>query len=325
MHILGIANGTINGNSEILLKAALQAAQARKPSISSSWIHAPSMSIPRNPRPLPAAQDISLGTVACTGETHGEIEEQENVPDGRRHILEAILNADGLTIATPVYSHQPAGFLKAVIDRILGPFTGAAFVQCVLEGQHRGDPKVDKRILQPRVVGFISCFRVDSERSDYDGIADDASVCVLFACEGCGPGGLFRIANPGAVMLNEDRAIERAQQLGQNVASQMGKTFDEAVYLGPRREGDCPYCHLSKVEIDHTPGNDIGCVTCGTRGKMIVGECGRIRLVWEPDSNISCITIKGKLKHVDDTAAGDRRGSVILEDSGDPYGACAEC
>ncbi|KAF7591809.1 hypothetical protein BBP40_001080 [Aspergillus hancockii] len=159
MHILGIANGTIDGNSEILLKAALQAAQAKDPSISASWINTPSVSIPRNPRPFKAALDISKGTVARSGEPQREIEKQDNVTDDRRHILEAILNADDLIIATPVYSHQPAGFLKAMTDRTLGPFTYATFVQRVLEGQQRGDPrcagmKVDERILKPRVVSL---------------------------------------------------------------------------------------------------------------------------------------------------------------------------
>src|SRR5262245_19961601 len=119
MHILGIANGSQGGNSEILLKAALRAATTANSSISTSWIHAPSVSIPRNPKPLSGAQDISLGVNSDLHSANGNV--HYDIPDDRASVLNAILDADALIFATAVYSHQPAGFLKAVVDRIMGP------------------------------------------------------------------------------------------------------------------------------------------------------------------------------------------------------------
>lgn len=105
---------------------------------------------------------------------------------------------------------------------------------------------------------------------------------------------------PGSVLLHEGEAVKEAEKVGQNVASQLGKTFNEAKYLGPKDAASCPYCHLSKVEIDYTKDNDVGCITCGARGKLVVGGNGQIQPIWETDSKASCITFKGKLKHLDD-------------------------
>jgi hypothetical protein len=60
MHILGLCNGAIRGNSEILLKAALKAAVASDPTITVSWIHVPSIALPRNPKPSSPIQGSSL-------------------------------------------------------------------------------------------------------------------------------------------------------------------------------------------------------------------------------------------------------------------------
>jgi len=43
MHILGLVNGSIGGNSEILLKATLLSTKHANPSITTSWIHVPSV------------------------------------------------------------------------------------------------------------------------------------------------------------------------------------------------------------------------------------------------------------------------------------------
>ncbi|KAJ5746537.1 hypothetical protein N7520_011719 [Penicillium odoratum] len=298
MQILGLANGTINGNSEILLKAALKAAEKADPSITTSWIHVPSVSVPRNPKPLEGAQDVSMGTIGQTG-VGGD-----TVPDDRSDVLNAILAADALIFATPIYSHQPAGTLKTLVDRILGPFTDAAFVQRVLDSQKAGEKtyqhiKVDKRITKPRVAAFIAVG--GSPFNEQVTMALPTLHQFVYSLHAkVVDQQVFRgYGRPGSVLLRGE-AIKRAAKMGENVASQIGKTFDEADYLGPKDPASCPYCHMTKVEIDYTQENDVGCITCGARGKLVVGENGRIQPVWETDSTSSCITFKGKLKHLDD-------------------------
>ncbi|KAJ9657936.1 hypothetical protein H2198_004019 [Neophaeococcomyces mojaviensis] len=302
MHILGIANGTPNGNSEVLLKAALSAAVEYNSSTTVSWIHAPSVSIPRNPKPLEGTQDVSQGA----NEAFVSGKPTENVPDDRRAILNAILDADALIFATPVYSHAPAGFLKAMVDRILGPFTDVVFATMMLKAKEAGDPRykdatVDPRLIKPRVVGFLAIG--GSTTPDQFTLALPtlhlmvyplhAKVVDQVVIMGCGSPGLAAIKDGGAV-------VERAQLLGRNVASQMGKSYDEAQYLGAAPPGACPYCHLAKIELFDIATGAIGCNTCGALGKLIVGEDGALRPMWDMDCTVSSLTWKGKERHIED-------------------------
>lgn len=97
--------------------------------------------------------------------------------------------------------------------------------------------------------------------------------------------------------------MARASTVGTNVASQIGQPFDHAKYLGPEEDGNCPYCHLLKFEF-RGDGNRIRCITCGAAGELKTRTDGRFRPVWEDDSDLSCITLKGKWQHVDDIAEG---------------------
>jgi hypothetical protein len=67
---------------------------------------------------------------------------------------------------------------------------------------------------------------------------------------------------PRAIVL-EESAVARAGELGANVASQLGRPFDEAEYRGD--PGLCPLCHLSVVEL---VGTSVACATCGARGEL---------------------------------------------------------
>lgn len=164
MHILGLCNGSIHGNSEILLKAALLAPAARDPSISTSWIHVPSVVIPRNAKPLREEPDIIPNRSHEFTSTKGS----DTSPacrivdvDDREAVFEAVMDADALIIATPIYSHQPAGSLKALQDAILGPFADTCGQHRIFKRQKSGDPSVkdivvDPRAIKPRVAGFIA-------------------------------------------------------------------------------------------------------------------------------------------------------------------------
>ncbi|KAH8682668.1 flavoprotein-like protein [Xylariales sp. PMI_506] len=311
--ILGLCNGSIGGNSEIVLKVALQSLQeasARPTSV--SWIHVPSVMIPRNPKPLKSAVDISLGNVksmkagvSAPAAGSGAVAAID-AADDRRAVLDAILDADALVFATPVYSHQPPGFLKAVIDRILGPFADAAFVQRAMERKAAGDPKfrdqpVDTRVLKPRAVGFL----VVAGSPQFDQITMALPTLHQFVYPIHGKVVdqivLRGFASPGSVIYKSNgEAVERARELGRNVASQLGKSFDDAEYLGPTPEGACPHCHLAKFDYFGGEANEIGCLVCGTHGNLVVGEDGKITPVWPESGNEwSCITMDGKRIHCD--------------------------
>ncbi|KAM0811383.1 hypothetical protein AB5N19_11739 [Seiridium cardinale] len=300
--ILGLCNGSKEGNSETLLKTALQSLQSTSTRPTKiSWVHIPSVEIPRNPKPLASAADISVGNVVSM---KSGVQSQSNAKDDRRAILDAILDADALIFATPVYSHQPPGFLKAVTDRILGPYTDAAFVERVLERKKAGDPKfkdqrIDARVLKPRVVGFLVVS--GSSRNEQITMALPTLHQFVYPLQAkvVDQVVLAGYASPGSVIYkNGGKALERARELGRNVASQLGKEFDVAKYLGPEPEGACPQCHLAKLDFFGGDSAEIGCVVCGLRGNLVVQD-GKVVPSWTSDSSWSCITLEGKRLHAD--------------------------
>lgn len=109
-------------------------------------------------------------------------------------------------------------------------------------------------------------------------------------------------AHAGAV-LTDPGAMTRASKVGKNVTSQIGRPFDDAEYLGPEEDGSCPYCHLLKFEFKGDD-NRVRCITCGAAGELKSRPDGRLRPVWEEDSDLSCVTLKGKWQHVDDITEG---------------------
>lgn len=312
MHILGLCNGSIHGNSEILLKAALLAAVEQDPSLTTSWIHVPSVVIPRNAKPLREEPDIIPNRsheYTSNNDTETSLGGQSAHIDDREAVFEAIMDADALIIATPIYSHQPAGSLKALQDAILGPFADTSDQHRINQRQKAGDPTakgavVDQRAIKPRVAGFIAVAGSRGQFPEQWTLAMPSlhqftyplhcKVVDMFVFPG--------FAHAGAV-LTDPEAVTRASKVGTNVASQIGRPFDDAKYLGPEEDGSCPYCHLLKFEFQGAD-NRIRCITCGAAGELKTRADGRVRPVWDKDSDLSCITLKGKWQHVDDIAEG---------------------
>lgn len=302
MHILGLCNGSIGGNSEIVLKAALASASSTSASITTSWLHVPSIIFPRNAGALKNSPDISAG--ANTGNNHNGAAVSSSERDDRAKVLNAILDADALIFSTAVYSHQPAGPLKALLDTILGPYTDAALASRIVSAdpssRYFGMP-IDARILKPRVGGFLAVGGATTP----DQISMVLPTLHLF-CSSLHIKIVDQVvfqgyANPGSVLASRgDEVVQRAQQLGSNVASQLGRAFDDAEYLGPRPEGACTACHLAKYDFFGGEQNAIGCVACGNTGRLVVDEHRRVRPVWDEESEFCCISMKGKQKHVDD-------------------------
>jgi hypothetical protein len=141
---------------------------------------------------------------------------------------------------------------------------------------------VDKRILKPRVCGFMCVggsttpdqFTMALPTLHLFAYSLHVKVVDQAVVMGC--------ANPGSVISTRNgEAILRAQQLGERVASQLGKSFDLAQYLGEETEGR------------------MGCAVCGNTGRFIINN-GAVEVKWDEDSEYCCITWKGKEKHIDD-------------------------
>jgi len=120
-------------------------------------------------------------------------------------------------------------------------------------------------------------------------------------------------AMPGAVLLDGGEAVARAEELGRNVASQIGKGFEEARYLGPNEEGACPYCHLAQIEME-CAANKVYCITCGVDGRLEADSEGRTRPRWNEDPKGCFLTMRGKPQHLNDLAiTGSKEKKRVTE------------
>jgi multimeric flavodoxin WrbA len=260
MNVLGLSCGNANGSPELLLKAALMAAEAEGAT----------------------AKMVRLLDM--------------RLPDDADWYWEQLMECDALIVAAPIVSRTIPGRLRELGDLILGPNADAAFIEAQLalraEGKAPQVPfRVDERVLRPRVAGFIAVGGSLPTRwktlalplmhtmtfSMHIGVVDQ----IQFAGAGM----------PGSVLLDE-AAVPRAEKLGRNVAQQIGRACEHVEYKG--EPGLCPMCHLSVIDVQ---GDEVECATCGARGRIVAGD-GAASFDFGPEGReASVISMAEKREH----------------------------
>ena len=221
--LLGLSCGATGGSAEILLKEALRAAEAEGAEV--ELIRLDELRLPSGPDPTE--------------------------PDDAWWFWERLVEADGLVVSTPIISRTVPGRLKVLADRLLGPNADRAIIEKLLEVRRAGgEPvvpfRVDERVLKPRVAGFIAVGgsltpqwkTLTLPTLHILTFSMQTAVVDQFMVEGAG--------TPKSVVLDPD-ALQRAALLGGRVAAQLGRSFEEAEYVG--EPGLCPLCHLDIVEL----------------------------------------------------------------------------
>jgi multimeric flavodoxin WrbA len=227
--ILGLSCGAPGGSAEILLTAALRSARNGS---------------------LIRLDDVDLDT------------------DDAWWLWDQLVECDGLIVSTPIMSRTVAARLKLLVDRLLGPNADAAIIEELAAVKRAGgEPivpfRVDERVLKPRVAGFIAVG--GSLTSQWKTLTLPILHTTTFSMhtavvdqvqfEGAG--------TPQSIVL-DPAALDRAAQLGRNVAEQLGRSFEGTEYRGDE-PGLCPMCHLDVVVLR---GREIECATCGARGEL---------------------------------------------------------
>src|SRR6476469_8373584 len=288
--VLGLGCGQPHGSAEILLKAALRAAEAEGAQVE-----------------LVRLDELRLPSGAAEGAE----------PDDAWWLWERLVECDGLIVSTPIISRTVAARLKLLADRLLGPNADAAIIEELAAVRRAGgEPavpfRVDERVLKPRVAGFIAVG--GSLTSQWKTLTLPILHTTTFSMqtavvdqvqfEGAG--------TPRSIVL-DPAALDRAALLGRNVASQLGRSFDEAEYRGDE-PGLCPLCHLDVIVLR---GRDVECATCGARGKLD-GDAG---VRWT-DLTCSVISMDEKRAHfaeIRDTAQRHAALRDQIEQGAAPY------
>jgi multimeric flavodoxin WrbA len=267
--VLGIGCGQPHGSAEILLKSALRAAETAGAEVE-----------------LVRLDELCLPSGTLPGST-GEAAE----PDDGEWLWERLVACDGLIVSTPIISRTVAARLKLFGDRMLGPNADAAIIEGLLalrrQGQEPAVPfRVDERVLKPRVAGFLAVGGSLTPQwktltlPQLHTTTFSMHIAVVDQAQFGGAG------TPRSIVL-DPAALDRAAQLGRNVASQLGVPFDDARYLGP--PGLCPLCHLDVIALH---GTDVECATCGARGHLTPD----LTVTWT-DLTTSVISMAEKRSH----------------------------
>jgi multimeric flavodoxin WrbA len=287
--LLGLGCGQPRGSAEILLKAALRAAEEVGADV--ELVRLEELRIPSGP--------------------------DAPVPDDAWWLWDRLVECDGLIVSTPIISRTVAARLKLLADRLLGPNADAAIIEELAAVRRAGaEPavpfRVDERVLKPRVAGFIAVG--GSLTSQWKTLALPILHMTTFSMhtavvdqvqfEGAG--------TPRSIVL-DPVALQRAELLGRNVASQLGRSFDEAEYRGDE-PGLCPMCHLDVIVLR---GHDVECATCGARGEL----AGDATVRWT-DLTCSVISMDEKRAHyveIRDTAQRHAALRERIEELAAPY------
>jgi len=259
--VLGINFGRPNGNDEILLKIALNA--AREEGCEVELIRFNDLKI------LPCT-----GCGACHAPGRGgKCILKDDMPLLEDHIMDA----DGIIYASPIYIWGPTGGFTAMSDRF-GPNRD----RVLIKWRNGGDMEkvkeagYDLRIFKERVGAYIAVG--GTMNPNYATMATSLMPCMTHSMQ-------IRIVDelialdstmPGHVCKHADK-LQKAAELGRNVARSIGVPKEELEWYGA--PGTCPYCHHNLFNV--SDGNEtITCCTCGVEGKVTVNR-GRIHVEFD--------------------------------------------
>jgi len=272
--VLGLSAGAAGGSAEIVLRLALAAGEAE-------------------------AELVRLTDLDLTA------------PGDLDWLWEKLVECDALIVSTPIMSRTMAAGLKLLVDRLLGPNADAAIIEQLVAVRRAGNEpvvpfRVDERVLRPRVAGLLAVG--GSLTPQWKTLTLPLMHTLTFSMHiAVVDQVVFGGAGTPRSILLDDEALRRAATLGANVASQLGKPYDDVTYLG--EPGLCPMCHLSVIELT---GADVVCATCGCRGTL--GEAGRIDWTDRMASVLSMDEKRAHAAEIQETAARHRElQSTIAE------------
>ena len=285
MKVLGIGSGRKGGNSEMLLKEALLAAQETGAEVELIRLH------DLNIKPC-------IGCISCSkdqqaGGTGACVIKDDDMP----FFNEKLLGSDGVILGIPVYIMAPPGNFKVLCDRI-GPSHDVAWqteAKKIAEADGR-ESKIDPRFFKQRVSGFIAVGGAPTP--DWLSMALPLMNTFTFPMqiEVIDQMQVMATPLPAQVVLDE-KSLSRARQLGQNVAEAMGKAPDKLEWKGDEH-GTCPVCHNNLMLVGKT--SLIECAICGIKGDLKENN-GEVKVTFSKEQQaISRLTLAGKKLHFED-------------------------
>lgn len=258
--IIGLSCGRKNGNCEFLLKEAAMGAE--ESGVETEIIQAMQLKV------MPCRGcDLCHKTGKCA------------FKDDVDWILNKIFTEDcGLIVAVPVYHLRSNAYFMAITEKTLHYYT-----------RNKDNP-------QKKGVGAI----ISVANSDRDWTNLNLSTINIFMQ----PTRIIvdqievnRALLKGSV-LRLDRSLQRARELGRNVARALSMPLEELKYLGEETAVSCPVCHCNLLQVPADFPN-VACPVCWVRG-TITGDGNKMKVIWNQDDvKHPRFSFEGNKKHLD--------------------------
>jgi multimeric flavodoxin WrbA len=249
--IIGLSCGRKNGNSEILLKEALIGAEEL--GVESEIIRAMELRV----KPCTGCESCSIA-MARGKEARCAIKD-DDVP----WILEKTVVEDcGLIVSGPLYHLRPNSYFEAIHERMLPTMF-----------RH---PEVLKKT---RVGAIISVGGGEPEWTPLG--LTSMNIFVQHTRVLVDQMQVNYVGRPGAVLM-EEKYLERARELGRNVARAMMMPIEQVKFVGDETEVSCPVCHCNVLKVPAKLPY-VFCPVCWVKG-VITLDGDKMKVRWDEES-----------------------------------------
>ncbi len=283
MKVLGISFGRKNGNCDILVKQALLG--AIKTGAEVSFMNTCNLKI-----------DRCTGCGACDKVRDRGGMSLCVLKDDFLFVREAIMDADALMVAAPVYSVGPTGQYKNLVDRMGASHDRAALLK---ENQRRRslgwseDKMLDPRVFKNRPFAVISVGGARTEGWTSLGLPNLHLLGFsnqMIPVDHINAYGMGDRVNPAF----DEKFMSRLFKLGENVAGAAGMPEEQIEWKGDDA-GMCPTCHCRHLFIKS--GTEVECAVCGSAGTLRI-DGGEIKVDYtEEEIKRSRYHMGGLLEH----------------------------
>lgn len=282
MKVLGLSFGRKMKCSEILVKEGLF--KAKEAGADVHFISTVNLNIQH-----------CKGCGACSaGRDHGK-QIKCIIKDDYEILEQAVLDADAIIIAAPVFAVAPVGQLKNFIDRF-GPAHDRPAIQAEQDKRIReGKELLDERAFKDRYVGYISVGGASTQNWVSLGLPSMHIFGFSLMMKVVGQIDAYDMGRTANPVLDEN-LMKKAGELGRRVAEAVGKQYDEVEWFG--EEGTCPVCHNNLITINKT--TSVECPICGIKGKLSIhGEEVKVEFS-KDEQNRARDTKNGLQEHFDE-------------------------
>lgn len=235
MKVLGISCGRKLGNSEIVVKEALMAAEELGAEVEIIRMH------DLKAKPCRGCEACRISELKDGSMAARCIIKDDDMP----FFIDKLLECDGAIVGAPIYHLMPPGYLTTIGNRM-----------SIIGERFRQKPRYSANIAVGGSDWISLALPLMAIFLPRDFKLVDQMVIPY-------------IPRPAQVLLHEDQ-MKRVRTLGQNIIEAIKGPADKEAYVGPSDGLTCPLCHQNVLVVKEQYAE---CPICGIQGKIeITGD-----------------------------------------------------